>query len=346
MAELLSLSKKNKRRLSQKDQKALDSARSAIEAKIRVQKDASNRGDTKVAKNLQSQINKAISRFNKNIVKYRKTAAQVPVVPLPRLDSPRTNGKGTAKKPLDTSEIGEPIVAPNLKVIKKKSAKVTKEKSPQEFVKSILKGLERPPIEKKKVDTPASQKQKAKEATFRKNLKDRELADRERREAAKRSSDRSEKFAQKIKERKPKDSGESAVSEYMRVSKERRAEEKSKEDKKAVTPEVPESRSGLAQFWKDIKDLPSNLAKDFLPKQIKGSKEEGYTQEREDMGPGKRKYKWGDMEFTLDTTREEMTKGRPTESHKKGGRIKKGAKKTKARKRAALRGHRAELRGG
>jgi len=110
--------------------------------------------------------------------------------------------------------------------------------------------------------------------------------------------------------------------------------------------EVPKDRSGLAQFWKDITDLPSNLAKDFLPKQIKGSKEEDYTQDLEDMGPGKRKYKWGDMEFTLDTTREEMTKGRPTESHKKGGRIKKGAKKTKARKRAALRGHRAELRGG
>ena len=131
--------------------------------------------------------------------------------------------------------------------------------------------------------------------------------------------------------------------------------EKPKEAKKAVTPEVPESRSGLAQFWKDIKDLPSNLAKDFLPKQIKGSKEEGYTQEREDMGPGKRKYKWGDLEFTLDTTEKEMTKGRPKESYKKGGRIKKSVKKTKARKppaktksrkRAALRGHRAELRGG
>tara|TARA_R100001143_G_C3344715_1_gene126135 strand:+ start:48 stop:911 length:864 start_codon:yes stop_codon:yes gene_type:complete len=117
-----------------------------------------------------------------------------------------------------------------------------------------------------------------------------------------------------------------------------RDSEQPKSDKAA---KKDDSRSGLAQFWEDVKDLPSNLAKDFLPKQIKGSKEEGYTQEREDMGPGKRKYKWGDTEFTLDTTEKAMTEGR-----KKGGRIKKGAKKTKVRKRAALRGHRAELRGG
>lgn len=115
------------------------------------------------------------------------------------------------------------------------------------------------------------------------------------------------------------------------------------------------SLSGLEQFWKDIKDLPSNLAEDFLPKQIRGLKEEDYIQDLEDMGPGKRKYKWGDLEFTLDTTEKEMMKGRPKESYKKGGRIKKSVKKTKARKtpakvksrkRIALRGHRAELRGG
>jgi len=123
---------------------------------------------------------------------------------------------------------------------------------------------------------------------------------------------------------------------------------------------LPESHredvvKGFKKFGKDITDLPSNLAKDFLPEQIKGSKKEGYMQDLEDMGPGKRKYKWGDLEFTLDTTEKEMTKGRPKESYKKGGRIKKSVKKTKARKppaktksrkRAALRGHRAELRGG
>ena len=77
MAELLRLSKENRKNLSAKDRKALDSARSEIEMKIKVQKDASNRGKTKVAKNLQSQINRAISRFNKNITKYRKIATTV-----------------------------------------------------------------------------------------------------------------------------------------------------------------------------------------------------------------------------------------------------------------------------
>ena len=69
MAELLRLSKKNRERLSAKDRKALDSARSAIEMKIKVQKDASKGGKTQIAKNLQSQIDRAISRFNKNITK-------------------------------------------------------------------------------------------------------------------------------------------------------------------------------------------------------------------------------------------------------------------------------------
>ena len=120
--------------------------------------------------------------------------------------------------------------------------------------------------------------------------------------------------------------------------------EKPKEAKKAVTPEVPESRSGLAQFWKDIKDIPKYFGTDLLPEQIKGSEKEGYMQDRKDMGPGLRKYKWdapffGEVEFDLDSR--DLPK-------KKGGRIKKGVKKTKtkARKRAALRGHRAELRGG
>jgi colicin import membrane protein len=100
--------------------------------------------------------------------------------------------------------------------------------------------------------------------------------------------------------------------------------------------------SGLEQFWKDVKDLPKYLGTDLLPEQVSGT---------EGMGPGKRKYKWdapfvGEVEFELDTTEKAMTEGR-----KKGGRIKKGVKKTKTRKpkvrrRAALRGHRAERRGG
>jgi len=79
MAELDRLSKENRNRLSDKDRKTLDSARSAIEMKKRVQEDASKRGKTKVAKNLQSQIDRAIVRFNKNIVKYRKIAVSKPI---------------------------------------------------------------------------------------------------------------------------------------------------------------------------------------------------------------------------------------------------------------------------
>ena len=98
----------------------------------------------------------------------------------------------------------------------------------------------------------------------------------------------------------------------------------------------------MEQFWEDVKKLPKYLGTDLLPERVSGT---------EGMGPGKRKYKWdapfvGEVEFELDTTEKAMTEGR-----KKGGRIKKGVKKTKTRKpkvrrRAALRGHRAERRGG
>ena len=91
--------------------------------------------------------------------------------------------------------------------------------------------------------------------------------------------------------------------------------------------------SGLEQFWKDVKDLPKYFGTDLLPERVSGTP---------GMGPGKRKYKWeapfaGEVEFELDSSDLPM---------KGGGRLKKGSKKTKARKRAALRGGRAELRGG
>jgi len=82
-----------------------------------------------------------------------------------------------------------------------------------------------------------------------------------------------------------------------------------------------------------VKDLPKYFGTDLLPERVSGTP---------GMGPGKRKYKWdapfaGEVEFELDSSDLPM---------KGGGRLKKGSKKTKARKRAALRGHRAELRGG
>ena len=68
-------------------------------------------------------------------------------------------------------------------------------------------------------------------------------------------------------------------------------------------------------------------------------------------GPGKREYETLFGKVTLGEDPEETArKARKFEetNYKKGGRIKKGVKKTKAkaRRRAALRGHRAELRGG
>jgi len=130
------------------------------------------------------------------------------------------------------------------------------------------------------------------------------------------------------------DLGIAGVSRRIKTTK--KPVDKAKKTKKA------KELSGLEQFWEDVKKLPKYLGTDLLPERVSGT---------EGMGPGKRKYKWdapfvGEVEFELDTTEKAMTEGR-----KKGGRIKKGVKKTKTRKpkvrrRAALRGHRAERRGG
>ena len=398
MAELLRLSKKNRERLSAKDRKALDSARSAIEMKIKVQKDASKGGKTQIAKNLQSQIDRAISRFNKNITKYRKTA--ITVSPPKDIDEDVAGRDRPIKSPADPSglESGRGMPKKKKKVKKTKvgtpafsygartgrgvwdSGKLTKKdlanlvgQEALDFPKSLPKSRRRGPLADtsyaailgdvdpsrhkgwkkpeagakprrrgpladtsyaailgdvdpsrhkgwKKPKPPATSKPPV---TSTPPAKPPVVSDKPK---PKRKPTRQERYPS----RADPDLGIGGVSRRIKTT--QKPVDKAKKTKKA------KELSGLEQFWEDVKKLPKYLGTDLLPEQVSGPK---------DMRPAKRGYKWeapfvGEVEFELDTT---------TADRKKGGRIKKGVKKTKTRKpkvrrRAALRGHRAERRGG
>ena len=383
MAELLRLSKKNRERLSAKDRKALDSARSAIEMKIKVQKDASKGGKTQIAKNLQSQIDRAISRFNKNITKYRKTA--ITVSPPKDIDEDVAGRDRPIKSPADPSglESGRGMPKKKKKVKKTKvgtpafsygartgrgvwdSGKLTKKdlanlvgQEALDFPKSLPKSRRRGPLADtsyaailgdvdpsrhkgwKKPKPPVTSTPPAKPPVTSKPpakppatskppvtstppAKPPVVSDKPK---PKRKPTRQERYPS----RADPDLGIGGVSRRIKTT--QKPVDKAKKTKKA------KELSGLEQFWEDVKKLPKYLGTDLLPEQVSGPK---------DMRPGKRGYKWeapfvGEVEFELDTT---------TADRKKGGRIKKGVKKTKTRKpkvrrRAALRGHRAERRGG
>ena len=383
MAELLRLSKKNRERLSAKDRKALDSARSAIEMKIKVQKDASKGGKTQIAKNLQSQIDRAISRFNKNITKYRKTA--ITVSPPKDIDEDVAGRDRPIKSPADPSglESGRGMPKKKKKVKKTKvgtpafsygartgrgvwdSGKLTKKdlanlvgQEALDFPKSLPKSRRRGPLADtsyaailgdvdpsrhkgwKKPKPPATSKPPVTSTppakppatstppvTSTPPAKPPVVSDKPK---PKRKPTRQERYPS----RADPDLGIGGVSRRIKTTQNKNGPKK--KTKKAA------ELSGLEQFWKDVKDLPKYFGTDLLPEQVSGPK---------DMRPGKRGYKWeapfvGEVEFELDTTEKAMTADR-----KKGGRIKKGVKKTKTRKpkvrrRAALRGHRAERRGG
>ena len=357
MAELLRLSKENRESLSAKDRKALDSARSAIEMKIKVQKDASKGGKTQIAKNLQSQIDRAISRFNKNITKYRKTA--ITVSPPKDIDEDVAGRDRPIKSPADPSglESGRGMPKKKKKVKKTKvgtpafsygartgrgvwdSGKLTKKdlanlvgQEALDFPKSLPKSRRRGPLADtsyaailgdvdpsrhkgwKKPKPPVTSTPPAKPPVVSDKPK------------PKRKPTRQERYPS----RADPDLGIGGVRRRIKTT--TKPVDKAKKTKKA------KELSGLEQFWEDVKKLPKYLGTDLLPEQVSGTP---------GMGPGKRGYKWeapffGEVEFELDSSDLPM---------KGGGRLKKGAKKTKTRKpkvrrRAALRGHRAERRGG
>ena len=348
MAELLRLSKKNRERLSAKDRKALDSARSAIEMKIKVQKDASKGGKTQIAKNLQSQIDRAISRFNKNITKYRKTA--ITVSPPKDIDEDVAGRDRPIKSPADPSglESGRGMPKKKKKVKKTKvgtpafsygartgrgvwdSGKLTKKdlanlvgQEALDFPKSLPKSRRRGPL----ADT-----------SYAAILGD---VDPSRHKGWKKPKPPATSKPP-VTSTPPATSKPPAKPPVTKKTKKRQLDisgpgswQKAKKTKKT---KKAKELSGIEQFWEDVKKLPKYLGTDLLPEQVSGTP---------GMGPGKRGYKWeapffGEVEFELDSSDLPM---------KGGGRLKKGAKKTKTRKpkvrrRAALRGHRAERRGG
>ena len=368
MAELLRLSKENRESLSAKDRKALDSARSAIEMKIKVQKDASNRGKTKIAKNLQSQIDRAVSRFNKNITKYRKTATTVSPASVRRPKSPgistRARKRVAAQRDIDEDVAGRDRPVPVIKSpagpsrrrptqAERETERKKREAARREQTMEIgadPSGLEsgrgdviesKKKKAKPKVGTPAfayqervkvpGGGQKGKTITWGRFPKE-DAAERKAKPPAK----------PPVVSTPPATSKPPAKPPVTKKTKKRQLDisgpgswQKAKKTKKT---KKAKELSGIEQFWEDVKKLPKYLGTDLLPEQVSGTP---------GMGPGKRGYKWeapffGEVEFELDSSDLPM---------KGGGRLKKGAKKTKTRKpkvrrRAALRGHRAERRGG
>jgi hypothetical protein len=119
-------------------------------------------------------------------------------------------------------------------------------------------------------------------------------------------------------------------------------------EQKEAENEAKDRRAGETKHFKKLQKDKVRRAKGE-PKEVQGPSE--YVDDPDYMGPGLRKYKldlpfFGGVEFDLDTR--DFAKPSVTSEYKAGGQVKKGVKKTKAkaRKRAALRGHRAELRGG
>ena len=390
MAELLRLSKENRESLSAKDRKALDSARSAIEMKIKVQKDASNRGKTKIAKNLQSQIDRAVSRFNKNITKYRKTATTVSPASVRRPKSPgistRARERVAAQRDIDEDVAGRDRPVPVIKSpagpsrrrptqAERETERKKREAARREQTMEIgadPSGLEsgrgdviesKKKKAKPKVGTPAfayqervkvpGGGQKGKTITWGRFPKE-DAAERKAKPPAKppvgstppatSKPPAKPPVTKKTKKRQLDISGPGSWPEDKKTKKTKKRQldisgpgswQKAKKTKKT---KKAKELSGIEQFWEDVKKLPKYLGTDLLPEQVSGTP---------GMGPGKRGYKWeapffGEVEFELDSSDLPM---------KGGGRLKKGAKKTKTRKpkvrrRAALRGHRAERRGG